>query len=227
MSLSRLKSIEPEQAGGLYQHPANCLIARLQKEHIDKLSQSIELIEKRVLHSARQLPCYKKLMGLPGVGRILAMTISMEVGQISRFKTAGHFASYCRTVDAKRISNNKKKGENNRKCGNKYLAWAFVEAANFARRHHEHCRRWFDRKSARTSSIIATKALACKLAKAAWHVMTQRTDYDPERMCPGLSGTPTKLEFVRTTVSQQIGVSAKPLALIGGRGSPQSSTTKR
>jgi transposase len=221
MSLLRLKSLGVEEAGALYQHPANCLIARLQKEHIDKLRQSIELIEKTVLNSARELPYYAKLLGLPGVGRILAMTISMEVGEISRFKTAGHFASYCRTVDAKRISNKKKKAENNRKCGNRYLAWAFVEAANFAKRHHEHCRRWFDRKAARTSSIIATKALACKLAKAAWHLMNEATDYEPERMCPGLTGAPAKLQFVRTAVSQQQGVGEKPSALIGGRGSSQ------
>jgi hypothetical protein len=53
-----------------------------------------------------------------------------------------------------------------KECGNKYLAWAFVEAANFAKRHDEACRRWFDRKAARTSTVPATKALACKLAKA-------------------------------------------------------------
>lgn len=61
----------------------------------------------------------------------------------------------------------------NQKCGNKYLAWAFVEAANFARRYDENCRRWYDRKAAKAGKIIATKALACKLAKAAWHVMAQ------------------------------------------------------
>jgi transposase len=85
-------------------------------------------------------------------------------------------------VEAKRMSNRKQKGENNSKCGNKYLAWAFVEAANFARRSDEQCRKWFDRKAAKTSNVIATKALACKLAKAAWYLMAEATDYDPKRM---------------------------------------------
>ena len=53
------------------------------------------------------------------------MTITMEVGDIGRFQSAGHFASYCRAVDARRTSNEKGKGLNNRKCGNKYLGWAF------------------------------------------------------------------------------------------------------
>jgi transposase len=203
MSLSRLKAMEPNESKTLYQHPANGLIAFLHKEHIDKLGQSIELIEKTVLAQARELPCYQKLLSLPGVGRILGMTITMEVGEINRFKTPGQFASYCRTVKSQRLSNNKKKGDNNRKCGNKYLAWAFVEAANFARQHHEHCRRWFDRKAARTSKIIATKALACKLAKAAWYLMSQGCDYDRERMCPGVAIKEEKLRFVRAAASQR------------------------
>ena len=81
------------------------------------------------------------------------MTITMEVGDIKRFADPGNFASYCRTVEAKRMSNSKKKGANNSKCGNKYLAWAFVEAANFARRYDEQCRRWYDRKAAKTSNV--------------------------------------------------------------------------
>ena len=83
---------------------------------------SIERIEKAVLKSARKLPCYQHLTTLPGIGRILGMTITMEVGEIQRFKAQGNLSSYCRTVDSKRMSNGKKKGDNNRKCGNRYLA---------------------------------------------------------------------------------------------------------
>jgi transposase len=141
-----------------------------------------------VLGSARELPFYFKLVTLPGVGKILGMTITMEVGDIKRFAQPGNFASYCRTVEAKRTSNEKKKGANNSKCGNKYLAWAFVEAANFAKRYDERCRKWYDRKAAKTSNVIATKALACKLAKAAWYLMSEETNYDPARMF----GSPAK-----------------------------------
>lgn len=192
MSLSRLKGMELQEAKTLYEHPANGLIATVQLEHIEKLDQSIARIEKAVLDSARELPCYRKLNTLPGIGRILSMTITMEVGQIGRFKTSGDLASYCRMVDSQRMSNGKKKGDNNQKCGNKYLAWAFLEAANFAKRYDEQCRKWFDRKAAKTSKVLATKALACKLAKAAWHVMAQEVDYDPKRMFPELAMNKTK-----------------------------------
>jgi hypothetical protein len=62
-----------------------------------------------------------------------------------------------------------------------------VFTRNFAKRYDELCRKWFDRKAARTSTVLATKALACKLAKAAWHVMSQTTGYDPKRMFPELA----------------------------------------
>lgn len=182
MTLSELKDLEIKGAQDLYDHPANQLIAGMQIKHIEQLTESIEKIEKAVLDSARDLPFYSKLTSLPGVGKILGMTMTMEVGDIKRFSQDGHFASYCRTVEAQRTSNRKKKGENNSKCGNKYLAWAFVEAANFARRYDEQCRKWYDRKAAKTSKVIATKALACKLAKAAWYLMAEGTDYDPKRM---------------------------------------------
>jgi transposase len=182
MTLSQLKELEIKEAQQLYEHPANQLIAGMQIKHIEQLSQSITQIEKGVLDSARELPCYTKLLSLPGVGKILGMTITMGVGEIKRFADPGNFASYCRTVEAQRTSNDKKKGANNAKCGNRYLAWAFVEAANLAKRYDERCRKWYDRKAAKTSNVIATKALACKLAKAAWYLMAEGTDYDPARM---------------------------------------------
>jgi transposase len=154
----------------------------MQIKHIEQLTESIQKIEKAVLDSARELPSYAKLTTLPGVGKILGMTITMEVGEIKRFASAGQFASYCRTVEAKRMSNQKKKGENNSKCGNKHLAWAFVEAANFARRSSPECLAWFNRKAAKTNHILAIKALACKLAKAAWFLMAEGTDYNAQRM---------------------------------------------
>jgi len=187
MSLSRLKGLSAEEVKKLYDHPANELIAQVQHRHIGALDESIAQIERGVLKVARHLPSYRRLQSLPGVGIILGLTITMETGEISRFAGPGEYASYCRTVDAQRLSNNKRKANNNQKCGNKHLGWAWVEAANFARRYHENCRKWFDRKAARTNKVIATKALACKLAKAGWHVMAQDVIYDERRVFPELA----------------------------------------
>src|SRR5882762_955382 len=109
MTLSQLKELEIKEAQDLYAHPANQMIAGMQIKHMDQLTESIEKIEKVVMASARELPSYGKLTTLPGVGIILGMTMTMEVGDIKRFASPGDFASYCRTVQAQRTSNSKKR----------------------------------------------------------------------------------------------------------------------
>ena len=190
LDLSEAKKMEPKEAPKLYHHPANQLIAQVQAEHMQALAKSVSRLEKAVLACAREIPFYEKLLTIPGIGRVLGLTITMEVGDIKRFKSDGDFASYCRLVDAQHLSNGKRKADNNAKCGNQYLSWAFVEASHFARRYDEACRRWYDRKAAKTNNILATKALGCKLAKAAWHVMTQQTDYDAQRLFPEPATSP-------------------------------------
>jgi hypothetical protein len=75
-----------------------------------------------------------------------------------------------------------KKGENNRKNGNKYLAWAYVEAAHFAQRYNERAQRWFERKAARTHRVVAVKALACKLSKAAYDVLRDGEEFSETKL---------------------------------------------
>lgn len=75
------------------------------------------------------------------MGEVLALTIALETGDIAHFDGPGNFAAYARVVDSRRESNGKKKGEGNAKCGNKHLAWAFVEAAHFAVRYDEQIKR--------------------------------------------------------------------------------------
>jgi transposase len=84
-------------------------------------------------------------------------------------------------VDSKRLSNNKKKGENNRKNGNKYLAWAFVEAANFSIRYSDTIKSFYQRKCAKTKRVIAIKAVAHKLARACFYVMRDNVEFDVKK----------------------------------------------
>ncbi|MBP8295236.1 MAG: transposase [Burkholderiales bacterium] len=99
----------------------------------------------------------------------------------ARFDAAGNFASYARTVDSRRESNGKKKGEGNAKCGNKHLAWAFVEAAHFAVRYDAQIKRWYQKKSAKTLPVVAIKAVAHKLARACYHILRTGEAFDVAR----------------------------------------------
>ena len=120
---------------------------------------------------------FQRIQQVPGIGIILGMTVVLESGDFTRFSDAGHYASYSRAVQSRRESNGKKKGENNRRNGNPYLAWAFIEAATFAIRYEPKIQAWYERKKRQRNSIVARKALACKLAKATWHVMNGK-DFD-------------------------------------------------
>ena len=95
----------------------------------------------------------------------------LETGEVGRFAGVGNFASYCRCVEAKRVSNGKRKGGGNRKCGNAHLAWAFVEAANFSVRYDDRAKRFYQRKAAKSGRAVAIKAVAHKLARACFYVM--------------------------------------------------------
>jgi transposase len=145
------------------------------------LNEQIDVLEKRLQESMADRPEYGLLTSVPGIGRILATVILLETGPIDRFKAVGNYASYARCVDSQHISNGKKKGEGNTKNGNKYLSWAFVEAANFALRFNAQAKRFYERKKAKTNTMVATKALAHKLARACFHILQERRPFEVER----------------------------------------------
>jgi transposase len=145
------------------------------------LDEQTRALERVVLEQAKLKPAFEKLLTVDGIGKIIGMTIMYEAGSMERFAKVGQFASYARCVSSSRWSNGKKKGEGNRKNGNKYLAWAFVEAAHFAVRYNERIRGFYQRKRAKKNAAVATKAVAHKLARACYHVLKEQTPFDEAR----------------------------------------------
>ncbi len=148
------------------------------EEFSDQLAKGME---RAVLGMVKPTEQFQRAQTLPGIGTALGMLIVLESGDFKRFPSAGDYASYCRTVKSERTSNNKKKGENNGKNGNKYLAWAYIEAATFAARFSPRIQSWHERKKHKSGAVKAKKALACKLAKAMWHVMNGK-EYDEKML---------------------------------------------
>jgi transposase len=145
------------------------------------LQEQIDTLEKALLKHCRTEPGYRLLKTVDGIGEVLATVILLETGEIERFADVGNYASYCRCVGSKHDSNGKKKGEGNTKNGNRYLAWAFVEAANFAVRYCEPARRFYQRKKAKRNSTVAIKAVAHKLARACYHMLKTKEAFAVER----------------------------------------------
>lgn len=148
----------------------------------EALKQQIRILENSIVNQIKLDPRYQYLMSIDGIGKILALTIMLETGDISRFKSVGNYASYCRLVGSIKLSNGKKKGAGNSKNGNKYLSWAYVEAANFCIRYNEHAKRYYQKKSAKTKRVVALKALAHKLARASYYVMRDNVEFDSRKL---------------------------------------------
>jgi transposase len=145
------------------------------------MSEKIKQLERYAEKKIHLRDDYKKLLNSPGIGKILGLTIMLEIGDISRFEKVGNFTSYCRCANASRFSNGKKKGNNNSKNGNKYLSWALVEAAHHAVRHYPAIQKFYQRKLAKKNHILAIKATAAKLSKALYFMLTNDEEFDMKR----------------------------------------------
>lgn len=161
---------------------SDCALAvQANVELVHATSKVIKKLETRIRERIQLKPEFAVLKSVPGIGDILASTIMLETGAIERFADVGDYVSYGRCVGSGRYSNGKKKAEGNRKNGNAYLAWAFVEAAQFALRFNDAAKRFYERKKAKTNGVIAIKALAHKLARACYHMMKEQRPFDEKR----------------------------------------------
>jgi transposase len=184
ISTRMIKKLKPEEAHTLFDQEHLRLAGSHALATIQFLSSKTKSIEKEVMKHAKIKPEFASLLTMPGIGNILGMTIMLEVGDVRRFPRAGNYASYCRCVKSEKRSNERKKGSGNRKNGNKYLSWAYVEAANFAIRYQPKARRFYDRKASRTNNTVARKALANKMARASYYIMRDQVAYDESKMFP-------------------------------------------
>jgi transposase len=181
ISSDQLKAITSDQIGTIFEEPERVMAMRSSWNVLQCLRSEIGRLEMEVKKHIRSDKMFQCLQTTDGIGVMLAMTICLEAGDIRRFPDVGNYASYCRCVRSQWKSNGKKKGEGNRKNGNKYLAWAYIEAAHFAVRYNKRIQQYFNRKAAQRNKIIAIKAVAHKLARASYYVMRDLVPFDAEK----------------------------------------------
>ena len=181
LSTNSVKKLTPEMVDDIFEDANVTLAIKSNMAVLDCLQEQISLVEGAVLGQVRLRKSYKRLVTVSGIGKILALTIMLETGDIARFDNVGNYVSYSRLVGSSHWSNGKRKGSGNTKNGNAYLCWAFIEAANFAIRYGKTIRRFYDRKKARAKRIMALKAVAHKLARACYHMMKDNVAFDVAR----------------------------------------------
>ena len=185
ISANRIKQLTAQEVEQMLTAGDVALAVKANLSVMRCLETEIKTLERIVKERVQLRAGFRYLLTVNGIGKTLALTIMLETGAIRRFASVGNFASYCRCVGSQKLSNGKRKGKGNTKNGNKYLSWAFVEAANFAVRYQPAIRRFYQRKKAKTNGIVAIKAVAHKLARACYHVMRDQVAFEVTKAFSG------------------------------------------
>ena len=178
ISSNRIKQLTAEDIDVLLPEPDLALAVKSNLAVMRCLETHIAAMTHTVTQRVKLRAAFQDFLTVSGIGQILARTIMRETGDIRRFPAGGHFASSCRCVGSQKLSNGKRKGTGNTKNGNKYLAWAFVEAAHFAVRYNPCIKRFYQRKQAKTNTVVATKTVAHTLARACFYILRDQVPFD-------------------------------------------------
>ena len=146
-------------------------------DHYDKLLTDLEL--RLVRQAKREAPRgFHLLRSIPGIGKVLAMTIVYELHDVNRFERVQQFASYARLVKCAKESAGKRKGTSGAKMGNVHLKWAFSEAAVLFVRHSAEAKTLLARLTQRHGKGKALSILAHKIGRAAYYVLAREKPFD-------------------------------------------------
>jgi len=178
LSANRIKELQVEDIDGMLSVSDLTLAIKANLAVLRSAQEQVQILEQAIEERVKLRPEFSFLKTVPGIGQILALTIMLETGDVQRFSTVGNFASYCRCVGSQKISNGKRKGSGNTKNGNRYLSWAFVEAANFAVRYQPRIKSFYQKKKAKSHGVLAIKAVAHKLCRACYYIMRDRVPFD-------------------------------------------------
>ena len=150
---------------------------------IEPLDTVIRRLEKEIEDAADQLlPAELAVrQSTPGVGKVLSLTILLEIDTIERFDSRQQFCSYARLCGALQTSDNKRTGAGNRKAGNAWLKWAFSEAAVLSALKDERNGALLNRLASRLGKAKAYSALAHKLGRAFYPMLRSRQVFDVNR----------------------------------------------
>jgi transposase len=156
----------------LYREQAAC-----HQEHITLYDEQIKRLEARIWTLVRMNDEVRWLMQLPGVGRIVAFTIYLEVDGIDRFESLQRFWSYARLVPGSDNSAKKQRHKPS-KDGNRYLKLAFSHAAVRAVQHYPVFKAWEQRNRRRKNQAIARALVAKEIAKMAYYILKKHEPFN-------------------------------------------------
>jgi transposase len=148
-----------------------------------RLDEIIRSLERTIRHRAKidDPETYTRLQTIPGVGRILALTLLYELHDISRFPRVQDFLSYARLVKSQKSSAGKVMGTSGAKIGNAHLKWAYSEAAVLFLQRNPRGQRLMNRLRSKHGRGKALSVLAARLGRASYYMLRRHTAFDMDR----------------------------------------------
>jgi transposase len=165
-----------------YADPLHRLAVKCDMDLIRSYDHRIELIDQRLAELARRVHSrdFALIKTVPGIGRVLALTILFEIDTIDRFPTVKDFTSYCRLVKGSVASAGKVKGLCGGKMGNAYLRWAFGQAAVICKRNHPLLTPYAEMLVSKHGKFKGNAILANKLGRSVYFMLQKGTAFDAE-----------------------------------------------
>jgi len=151
---------------------------------LDFVEVQMEQVEKQLLQILSKMPEADLLKTLPGVGPILSMVLTLEIGKVERFDTAAHLASYSGLVPGVSSSGGHTRLGQVCRDVNHYLKWAFVEAANLIVAQQKkwkgsHVLRLYHRVQRKKNHQKAVVAVGRHLAESSYWILKKWELYQP------------------------------------------------
>ncbi len=150
---------------------------------IDQYDTLVTDLELTIVREAKRHDgdAFHRLKSVPGIGKVLALTILYEIHDIDRFDRVQEFASYARLIKCRKESAGKKLGTSGAKMGNVHLKWAFSEAAVTFLRHNREGQKLLARLTKKHGKGKALSILAHKIGRAVYYMLSRGTVFSMEK----------------------------------------------
>lgn len=157
--------------------PLAALQATLFQEQSTLLKRQMKQLEKALQTDLLTHPDVQRLLWIPGIGTLAALTIYLEADGIERFAADRHFFSYCRLVPGSSNSAGRTRHKAS-KDGNRYLKLVFTTAAVRAFQFFPEIRAFALKKARQKNRHVARAIVAKEIARICYHVLRKQTDFN-------------------------------------------------
>ena len=153
------------------------LQARFHRAQIALLNEQIKVLQKRLQRELGTNEAVRRLSRIPGVGRLTAWTLYLEIDGIERFATERKFFSYCRVAPGSDNSGGRVRTTRSR-AGNRYLKLALSNAAVRAIQRYAEVGAAYRKKLRKKNQFLAHAWIRKELARIVYHVLADGVEYD-------------------------------------------------